>query len=88
MKGYPEMYGKLNVLLVSENTNRGYMTRTLELTENPLIHTHIQTEKSKVVQFHIQDWPPMTSSVILDLIEEVNKIQMGQGRVPIIVVCK
>lgn len=82
------MYGKLNVSLVSEKTDRGYTTRTLELTENPLTHTQIQTEKSKVAQFHVQGWPPMTSSVILDLIEKVNKVQMGQGRVPITVVCE
>ena len=82
------MYGKLNVSLVSEKTDRGYTIRTLELTENTLIHTQIQTEKSKVAQFHVQGWPSITSSVILDLIDNVNKMQMGQGRVPITVVCK
>lgn len=87
-KDCPEMYGKLNVSLVSEKTNEGYTTRTLELTENVLIHTHSQMKKSKVVQFHIQNWPPKTSSVTLDLIEKVNRMQIGQGRVPIIVVCE
>ena len=84
-EGSSDTYGKLRVSLLSEEISTAYTTRTLELVESQL---HGQTKKAKVVQFHVQNWPPSTSSVILDLIERVNRVQMGQGRVPITVMCK
>ena len=87
------MYGKLKVSLVSEKFNTDYVARTLEVFEPPLHAQQVEkSQEHKVYQFLVQVWPkdgqPESTSTILDLIENVNKRQMGQGKSPITVMCE
>ena len=78
--------------LVDEKSTEEWVIRTMEVTQT--LHPS-PTDKSKVlkvVQFQFLVWPrhtpPMTTASILDLMENVNRRQMTQRRVPIIVMCK
>ena len=68
--------------------------RKFEINEDKTSHPGVEGVKTDftVTQFHFLEWPehetpPITSSLI-ELMGNVNKVQMGAGNKPMIVMCK
>lgn len=87
-------YGQVTVKLLLEEKYGDYDLRKFEINEDKSSHPGVSGVKTAftVTQFHFLAWPeyetpPITSSLI-ELIGNVNKVQMGSGNRPIIVMCK
>ena len=87
-------YGQITVKLLHEEAYGDYNLRKFEVNEEKSSHANVAGVKTSftVTQFHFMVWPehetpPITSSLI-ELVDNVNKVQMGTGNRPIIVMCK
>ena len=93
-KGDSEMYGKIQVKLVSKETTTDYVIQQLEVSEDkPHPQGHASSEAVvRVGVFHYIRWPkhgtPRGTAALLDLIQHINKTQMTSGNKPITVMCK
>jgi hypothetical protein len=67
--------------------------RRFEISEDKATHPGVQGVNTAftVTQLHFLVWPehapPITSSLI-ELVENVNKVQMGAGNKPMVIMCK
>ena len=97
--GEPEIYDKITVKKLSQvHVQRGdYIIRTFEidsgkqLSSSCLSSINLKTAFS-VTQFQLLAWPehenPCDPSSLIELVEDVNKVQMKAHNRPIIVMCK
>ena len=77
--------------LLSQQSCNDYMIRRLEISDGP-------TKKSPsssgfvVTQFQHLKWPefnvPMTTSSLLEIANQLQKVQIGSGNKAIVVMCK
>ena len=89
--GVVERYGQITVKLLSEDNYGDYNLRKFEINEDRAGVFGVKTSFT-VTQFHFLVWPehetpPITSSLI-DLVNNVNKVQMGSQNKPMVVMCK
>ena len=87
-------YGHITVKLLAEENYGDYELRKFEINEDRTAHPGVQGVETSftVTQLHFKVWPehetpPITSSLI-QLVENVNKVQMGAGNKPTIIMCK
>ena len=90
----PQTYGKVTVKKLSHEKRGDVIMRRFEIDEkksqiSPLVD--IKTAFT-VTQFQYLVWmedeaPPIASSLV-ELVDSVNKVQMGSGNRPMIVMCK
>ena len=87
-------YGQITVKLLQEEAYGDYNLRKFEVNEEKSPNSTVVGVKTSftVTQFHFMVWPeretpPITSSLI-ELVDNVNKVQMGSGNRPITVMCK
>ena len=93
-EGVAKSYGQITVKLLLEEKYGDYNLRKFEINEDKASHPGVVGVKTAftVTQFQFLSWPeheapPITSSLI-ELISNVNKVQMGSGNRPMIVMCK
>ena len=93
-QGTTQMYGHITVKLLAEENYGDYDLRKFEISEDEITHPGVQGVKTAftVTQLHFLVWPehetpPITSSLI-ELVENINKVQMGAGNKPMIIMCK
>ena len=94
-KGSSEVYGKVIVKLVSQETTTDYTIQQLELSEDKS-SSHGPTSSDHrimtVTMFHYLCWPkhgtPQGTTALLELIKHINKKQISSGNKPITVMCK
>ena len=93
-EGVTKSYGQITVKLLLEEKYGDCDMRKFEVNEDKASHRGVVGVKTAftVTQFHFLSWPeheapPITSSLI-ELINNVNKVQMGSGNRPMIVMCK
>ena len=81
-----EMYGKVIVKVLSQQPMTDYEVKQVELCQDN------SSEKKEVTVFHYLSWSEdgrlEGKSTLVELIEQVNRKQMGSGNKPITVVCK
>lgn len=92
--GTTQTYGPITVKLLAVENYGDYDLRKIEISEDKITHPGVQGVKTAftVTQLHFLVWPehetpPITSSLI-ELVENVNKVQMGAGNKPMIIMCK
>ena len=92
--GTTQTYGHIMVKLLTEENYGNYDLRKFEISEDKTVHPGVQGVNTAftVTQLHFLVWPeretpPITSSLI-ELVENVNKVQMGAGNKPMIIMCK
>ena len=92
--GVSRTYGHITVRLLSEENYGDYDLRKFEISEDKTFHPGVEGVKTAftVTQLQFLVWPehetpPITSSLI-ELVENVNKVQMGSGSKPMTVICK
>ena len=88
----PQTFGKLMVKKLSHEKRGDVIVRRFEIDETK--QTSLMGLKTAfiVTQFQFLVWkedetPPITSHLI-DMVDNVNKVQMGSGNRPMIVMCK
>lgn len=91
-EGHAETYGQISVKLLTEERYGYCDLRKFEIDEEKVAGVEGVKTAFTVTQFHFLEWPehetpPITSSLI-ELMGNVNKVQMGAGIKPIIVMCK
>ena len=90
----PQDCGKVMVKKITEENRGDFVVRRFEVDEKKQQTSSLLNVKTSfiVTQFQFFMWPehetpPITSSLI-ELIDKVNKVQMGSGNRPMIVMCK
>ena len=90
-EGMTISYGKITVKLLSEENFGDYNWRKFEINENRASYFGVIGVRT-VTQFQFMVWPehetPSLTSSLIELIDNVNKVQMGTGNKPMIVMCK
>ena len=90
-KGATEAYGRLTVTLAEKKAFNGYMIRKLQLLETHT-RTSVAPDINTVTQFQYLSWMedeiPDSTSSILEIANLIQKVQMGTGNKPIVVMCK
>ena len=90
-EGDVKIYGHISVKLLTEEKYGYCDSRKFEISED-----HLGVEGAKtaftVTQLHFLQWPehgtlPVTSSLV-ELMDNVNRVQMRAGNKPMIVMCK
>ena len=87
-------YGQIMVTLLSEENYGDYNLRQFEINEKRASHPGMIGVRTAftVTQFQYMVWPehetPSSTSSLIELIDNVNKVQMGFGNRPMIVMCK
>jgi hypothetical protein len=83
------MYGKIEVKFVSQKVSPDYIVKQLEISEVKGTST---LDTKTITLFHYLRWPkngsPQRTASLLEVIELVNKKQMGSGNKAITVMCK
>ena len=93
-KGTYEIFGKVMVKVVSQEISADLIIRYLELTEyNPRPQSVTSRSGSMtVILFHCMQWPkhgsPQAISALLELMNNINRVQMASGNRPITVMCR
>ena len=93
-EGEPQAFGKVTVKKVSQQDCGAYVTRKFEIDEEKDQSSPLLSIKTSfnVTQFQFMEWPehesPSETPTIIELINSVNKVQMGTGNRPIVVMCK
>ena len=90
----PQEYGKVMVKKISQEKRGDIILRKFVVDEKKQQASSLLNVKTAftVTQFQFLVWPehetpPITSSLI-ELVDNVNKVQMGSGNRPMIVMCK
>lgn len=92
----PWIYGKLTVKKLSQENFGDFILRKFEIDERKQDTTCTSQDRLKtsftITQIQFTVWPeygthPSTSSLV-ELVNRVNKVQMGTGNRPMIVMCK
>ena len=88
-----ETYGDFVVTQQSIEAFGDYVVRKLEVSKQSSEAAAVMSEPSLVVtQFHFTRWKakeyPHRSASLLDLIQDVNRVQMNTNNKPIVVICK
>ena len=87
-KGKSETFGKYTVTLISQEICNDYAIRKMEVLESEAANQSAFT----VTQFHYVKWPedgvPQSTTGVLEVANLVQKVQMGSGNKPIVVMCK
>ena len=93
-QGTTQTYGPIAVKLLAEENYGDYDLRKFEISEDKTTHPGVEGVQTSftVTQLHFLVWPehetpPITSSLI-ELVENVNKVQMGAANKPMIIICK
>ena len=90
-EGATEAYGRLTVTLAEKKVFNGYMIRKLQL-HGIHIRTSVAPDTITVTQFQYLSWMedeiPDSTSSILEIANLIQKVQMGTGNKPIVVMCK
>ena len=90
-KGSSETYGKLTVTLVEQQLCNDYIIRRMEISENQT-RMSVTPSACTVTQFQYLTWTegdiPQDTSGILDIANLIQKVQMGTGNKPMVVMCK
>ena len=90
----PVTYGKVMVKKVSQESRGNFVVRKFEIDEKKQATSSLLDVKTSfnVTQFQFLVWPecetPPITSALLELVDNVNKVQMGSGNRPMIVMCK
>ncbi len=90
-KGSCETYGKYTVTLTSQKNTNDYIVRKMDISES---QSGMSVAQSGFSVTHIQylrwmeDSVPMITSHVLEIANLVQKVQMGSGNKPIVVMCK
>jgi hypothetical protein len=83
------MYGKIEVKFVSQKVSPDYIVKQLEISEVKGTST---LDTKTITLLHYLRWPkngsPQRTASLLEVIELVNKKQMGSGNKAITVMCK
>ena len=92
-KDVTETYGDFAVTQQSIEAFGDYVVRKLGVSKQASEATAVASEPSLVVtQFHFTRWKakeyPHHSASLLDLIQDVNRVQMNTSNKPIVVMCK
>ena len=94
-KGDSEVFGKITVKMVSQDISTDYAIRQVVICEDkphPQSPTLSADQSRSVSVFHYLRWPkhgsPRGTTALLELIDYINKAQMGSGNKPITVMCK
>ena len=92
-KDVTETYGDFAVIQQSIEAFGDYVVRKLGVSKQSSEATAVASEPSLVVtQFHFTRWKvkefPQHSASLLDLIQDVNRVQMNTSNKPIVVMCK
>ena len=88
------IYGQITVKLLLEERYGDYDLRKFEINESKSSHPGVIGVKTafNVSLFHFLVWPehetPRITSSLIELIGNVNKVHMGSGNRPVIVMCK
>ena len=90
-EGATEAYGRLTVTLAKKKVFNGCMIRKLQLHETHT-RTSVAPDTITVTQFQYLSWMedeiPDSTSSILEIANLIQKVQMGTGNKPIVVMCK
>ena len=95
-------FGEYGVSLISEEVLEGFTIRTLNVYFNkvampvaltfPVENLHFLQKAHQVTQFHITCWSPSGQCsnlrCVVDVIEEVAKVQRRTGNKPVFVHCR
>ena len=88
-RGSSETYGKIIVTLTSQDIYDDYVIRKMEVATES--QSSGQTGFT-VTQFQYLKWPedgvPRSTTGVLEVANLVQKVQMGSGNKPIVVMCK
>ena len=88
-RGSSEAYGRYTVTLTSQEFCNDYVIRKMEVTTES--QSSGQTGFT-LSQFQYLKWPedgvPQTTTGVLEVANLVQKVQMGSGNKPIVVMCK
>ncbi len=90
-KGSCETYGKYIVTLTSQKNTNDYIVRKMDISES---QSRMSVLSSGFSVTHIQylrwmeDSVPMITTHVLEIANLVQKVQMGSGNKPIVVMCK
>ena len=93
VKGDSETFGKCTVTLTSQENNNDYIIRKMEISSSEN-HSRMSVSQSgfTVTQFQYAVWPedrvPLVTTSLLEIINLVQKVQMGSGNKAIVVMCK
>ena len=86
-----EAHGRLPITLAEKKVLNDYIIRRLPL-HNTHIRTSVAPDTITVTQFQYLSWMedeiPDNTSIILDVANLIQKVQMGTGNKPIVVMCK
>ena len=89
--GCCETFGKYIVTLTSEEEEEDYIIRKIDILEKQS-KTSISQSGFTVTQIQYEKWPednvPETTMTVLEIANFVQKVQMGSGNKPIVVMCK
>ena len=90
-KGSSEAYGKYTVALTSQEVYSDYVIRKMEVLESQS-RISLGPSSLTVTQFQYLKWPedgvPQSTTGVLEVANLVQKVQMGSGNKPIVVMCK
>ena len=84
----------MTVKKISQESRGDFIVRKFEVDEkkHPKSSLHRLKTAFTVTQFEFLVWPdremPHITSSIIELVDNVNKVQMGSGNRPMIVMCK
>ena len=89
--GSSETFGKYVVTLTSQENCSDYLIRKMDITENQS-RMAVDQAGFTVTQFQYLKWPedgvPQSTTGVLEVANLVQKVQMGSGNKPIVVMCK
>ncbi|ORU95031.1 MAG: hypothetical protein A6F71_10310 [Cycloclasticus sp. symbiont of Poecilosclerida sp. M] len=90
-QGSSENYGKYAVTLTLQEICSDYVVRKMEVTESQS-RISLGPASLTVMQFQYLKWPedgvPQSTTGVLEVANLVQKVQMGSGNKPIVVMCK
>ena len=90
-KGKSETFGKYTVTLISQEICNDYAIRKMEVLESEA-RMSVSQGAVTVTQFQYVKWPedgvPQSTTGVLEVANLVQKVQMGSGNKPIVVMCK
>lgn len=90
----PLTYGKVMVKKISQENRGDFVVRKFEIDEKKLDSSSLVNLRTSftVTQIQFLGWPehgtPPSSSSLIELVDNVTKIQMATGNRPMIVMCK
>ena len=91
-EGEPQMFGKVMVTKLSHEKRGDVVVRRFEIDEKKQSSLLDLKTAFIVTQFQFLVWkedesPPIASHLV-EMVDNVNKVQMGSGNRPMVVMCK